>query len=244
MTRIAVDIDSTLYDFETPAREAMLKLYYETGDDKYKEGAYHPWTEWRSPADVIGLERWLKAIDLCHDADVIEAQRPFDGAVETCRALVENGHDLLYISNRRSETEDATRSWLDDQGFLCGDIPRVREDQFVAVACVMGDKKPYMAECQYLIDDRLKTCVEFVYDYDWREGLYNSYDGPDLDGDFNTYVKAGERKAFVKAYPYNQAGTDIPGLYVAMTWAGLNEYLVNKGLLEQAAFIPLGLARV
>jgi FMN phosphatase YigB (HAD superfamily) len=54
MAKIAVDIDSTLYDFETPAREAMFKLYKETGDLVYKEGAYHPWTEWRSPADVLG----------------------------------------------------------------------------------------------------------------------------------------------------------------------------------------------
>jgi hypothetical protein len=233
MARIAVDIDSTLYDFETPAREAMLKLYYETGDDKYKEGAYHPWTEWRSPADVIGLDKWLKAIDLCHDADVIEAQRPFDGAVETCRALLDAGHDLLYISNRATETEEATRRWLEDQGFFgTGMMPHDHLGEADMIV-LMGDKKPHMADCQYLIDDRLKTCVEFVYDYDWNHKVHT-----------DKYNRPQPRKAFVKAYPYNQAGTDIPGLYIAMTWAGLNEYLVNKGLLEQAAFIPLGLAKV
>lgn len=228
-----ISIRHCIDDFETPAREAMFKLYKETGDPVYKEGAYHPWTEWRSPADVLGLDRWLKAIALCHEADVIEAQRPFDGASETCRALLEAGHDLLYISNRATESEDATRNWLSANGFFAEDMRRVREDQYVALVVTMGDKKPYMEDCQYLIDDRLKTCVEFVYDYDWARKVRENY-----------YNPPGERKAFVKAYQYNQAATDIPGLYVAMTWAGLNEYLVGKGLLETEAFIPLGLAGV
>lgn len=214
MTKIAVDIDSTLYDFETPSREAMLKLWKATKDDAYKQGAYHPWTEWRSPADVLGLERWLKAIALCHSADVIEAMRPFDGAVETCQALSEAGHELMYISNRASETELATTNWLYNNGFT---------DDTTSVVVTSGDKAPFMRDCQYLIDDRLKTCVQFVYDFEWRR------DFQDLD-----------RKAFVKGYPYNQAATDIPGLYVALTWAGLNEYLVKAELLDDPAFIPLG----
>lgn len=280
MANIAVDIDSTLYDFETPAREAMLRLYRETGDRAFKEGAYHPWTEWRSPADVLTDEhgdigRWLEAIGLCHDADVIESMRPFDGAVETCRALVDAGHSLLYISNRATEAADATERWLESNGFLV--------EGSTEVMCLMGDKAPHMAGCQYIIDDRLKTVVEFVHDYEWKSmikmragriratgpdkgelyyeewmevlggALDEYYDGnkpmtqQQLDelrvvGNkaADAYIAANSRKAFVKAYPYNQAATDIPGLYIAQTWAGLNEYLVSKGLLPEPATIPLG----
>jgi hypothetical protein len=233
MATIAIDIDSTLYDFETPAREGMLKLYKETGDPVYKEGAYHPWTEWRSPADVLGIDRWLEVIGLCHQADVIESQRPFEGAVETCNALLIEGHNLLYISNRATESEDATRRWLVTNHFFGGHIPRVHEDQYVTLVVTMGDKRPFIKDCQYLIDDRLKTCVDFVHDPYWQ-----------VEHGFRGEEGSLERKAFVKAYGYNQAGTDLPGLYIAPTWAGLNEYLVTKDVLSQEAFIPLGLARV
>lgn len=276
MAMIACDIDSTLYDFESPAREAMFKLYKETGDIAYKEGAYHPWTEWRSPADVLGVNRWLKAIELVHDAHVIETMRPFDGAVATCQALLAEGHELLYISNRATESEAATNLWLAYWGFIgINDATRV--------VCTSGDKARYMSECQYIIDDRLKTVVQFAYDYDWEKKIRAEAErirvhGPDegtsyFDGHMEAldraltcyyendgegrrealtgmyavnekaaddYYETHRRRAFVKAYPYNQAGTDVPGLYIAPTWAGLNEYLVSKGVLSEPATIPLG----
>jgi hypothetical protein len=220
MSRIAVDIDSTLYDFETPAREAFLTLAEKYDDPTIRQGAYHPWTEWRSPADVCGVDIWLEAIALCHDADAILQQVPFAGAVETCQALVREGHELLYISNRATEAEDATYEWLFQNGFLFS------EEGFGPTELVVttGDKKPYMESCQYLIDDRLKTCIEFVYDFDWKVAS-NQY--PD-----------SARKAFVKAYQYNQAATDVPGLYLAPTWSGLNIYLVSKGVLKERAVLP------
>lgn len=283
MAKIAVDIDSTLYDFETPAREAMLRLYKETGDRAFKEGAYHPWTEWRSPADVLtdengSVKRWLDAIGLCHDANVIESMRPFDGSVETCQALIRAGHELLYISNRATEAAEPTEQWLLDNGFLMhgGYIEP-------SVMCLTGDKAPHMAGCQYIIDDRLKTVVEFVYDHEWKAALklaasrvraHGPEDGDPLYSEWlealgssldeyyasekpltqeqltrlndvgeaasKAHVEKYSRKAFVKAYPYNQAATDIPGLYIAQTWAGLNEYLVKEALLPEAATIPLG----
>lgn len=229
MARIAVDIDSTLYDFETPAREAFLTLAEKYDDKSLFMGAYHPWTEWRSPADVCGLDRWLEAIAICHDEDAILAQKPFAGAVETCHALQEEGHTLLYISNRATEATDATREWLDRCGFL---------REHAEVIALMGDKKPHMAECQYLIDDRPKTAIEFVYDHDWHNGIGPSWDGPDLDGPYDDYYSKHARRAFVKAYPYNQNLTDIPKMYLAPTWAGLNYYLVSKGVLSKPAALP------
>lgn len=222
MATIAVDVDSTLYDFETPSRDAMLKLWQETGDGVYKEGAYHPWTEWRSPADVLGVEKWLKAIAVVHEDDAILGMQPFTGAVETCQALIDAGHNLIYITNRAAHTEEATRQWLVNNRFL------PEPDRINAKLVVTeGDKGPFMENCQYLIDDRLKTCIQFVYDYEWQ--FYNGVRGA-VKGDRNR-----DRIAFVKAYPYNQNATDVPGLILAPTWAAINVYLVKKGLLPEAA---------
>lgn len=233
MAKIAIDLDSTLYDFETPAREAFTQLAEKHGDPGYLRGAYCAWTEWRSPADAHGLDPWLEAIKLCHDAEVIAVQRPFDGAVETCEALWREGHKLLYISNRATESTEATTKWLSDWGFLHDD------DE---VVCMMQDKRPYIENCQYIIDDRPKTVVDFIYDYEWRarmETLWNDHG----DGEpWHEFWSRNQRKAFVKSYPYNQNLTDIPNLYLAPTWAGLNTYLVSKGVLSERAYHALGTA--
>jgi hypothetical protein len=229
MATIAVDVDSTLYDFETPSRDAALKMWQETGDDAFKEAAYHPWTEWRSPADVLmgddGVpHRWLEVIARVHEDDSILSQRPFTGAVETCQALVAAGHKLIYITNRAASTEQATYQWLRENGFLAG---RTGLAPATSLVVTEGDKRPFMRDAQYLIDDRLKTCVQFVYDYDWQfyNGVRKDAGGPG----------GKDRIAFVKAYPYNQNATDVPGLILAPTWAAINVYLVKKGLLEEAA---------
>jgi hypothetical protein len=266
MARIAVDIDSTLYDFEQPSRDACFKLWKETGDEKYKQAAYHPWTEWRSPADVLGVERWLKAIAVVHDDDAILGMEPFTGAVETCQALIDAGHELIYISNRATETEYATERWLDEWGFSDLVI-----DGRTSLVVTQGDKAPFIKDCQYLIDDRLKTAVTFTYDFEWdrvvrqRAGWMrkNATSDPALDEELNRllehyyesgcllpksqfdrlheienrieadYMAANQRRAFVKAYPYNQGATDIPRLSLAPTWHGLSHYLHEKGVLPQ-----------
>lgn len=280
MAKIAVDIDSTLYDFETPAREAFTRLAQQRDDKSLLRGAYHPWTEWRSPADACGIQPWLDVIDLCHDADMIAKQVPFAGAVETCKALMNEGHELLYISSRKSETERATREWLEEWQFM--------DSVSGELACVVppADKKPFMTECQYLIDDRPKTVVDFIYDYDWQKMMTaveqrirnmgpTSSDDPfydehllaqekaldayyEAEGELkvewldkaheiankcaDAYVEKNRRRAFVIAYPYNQALTDIPNLYLAPSWAGLNSYMVSKGVLSEPAHTPLGIA--
>lgn len=224
MATIAVDVDSTLYDFETPSRDAMLRLWQQTDDPAYKEGAYHPWTEWRSPADVLGVEKWLTAIAAVHEDDSILGMQPFPGAVETCQALMRAGHKLIYITNRAASTEHATRTWLTKNGFFDAE-----GDGDASLVVTEGDKSPFMKNCQYLIDDRLKTCVEFIHDFDWQ---FNLGVRGHVKGDANR-----DRIAFVKAYPYNQNATDIPGLILAPTWAAINVYLVKKGLLPEAAVL-------
>lgn len=227
--RIAIDLDSTLYDFETAAREAFLKLAEREDDRGYFRGAYNPWMEWRSPTDACGLDKWLEAIAMCHDADAIRQQVPYAGAVETCQALAAEGHILLYISNRATESTAATHDWLTDWGFL--------SDPAHELVCTMGAKEPYLHECQYIIDDRPKTTVQFVYDRVWANAVEKMVGWAGEDRREET-ERNWRRRAFVKAYQYNQNLTDIPGLYLAPTWSGLNYYLVSKGVLSKPAVTP------
>lgn len=210
MARIGVDIDDTLYSFTSLARRVMTKKGFETEDKQLIAAAYAAWPEWRSPTDLLGVDRWMEIIAMCHDNDLILAQQPHLGAAETCQALVRAGHDLLYISNRATETEAATHSWLFDHGFITSGGTELM--------CLMGDKTPHIADCQYFIDDRPKNLINFVYDYDWA----------------NKYGSNGmARRAFGLTTEFNRALTDVPRIYLAPTWSGLNFYLQGKGLLSE-----------
>lgn len=216
MAKIAVDVDSTLYDFDGPAREACFQLFRETGDEDYKQAAYHTGGEWRSYTDILGLQKWLGAIDLVHESQSILKQLPFDGAVETLNALRDEGHCIMFITNRKAHSREATHEWLFEEtelGSVLDDTLVVTED----------DKKPFMAECQYLIDDRVKTVVQFVHDYDWTNKIGSA-------------SEERARHAFVKAYPYNINLTDVPRVWLSPSWAGINIHMEKVGLLPEVAY--------
>lgn len=209
---IAIDVDSTLYSFEKVAREEFFNLALETGDESYLKGAYTPWTEWRSPADANGLDAWLAVIDRCHDADRILEQDPFPLAAQTLQELVDQGHSLIYVSDRASESATATEQWLRAHNFP--------EQELVCTR----DKTPWLSQCRYLIDDRPKTLIEFVYDFVWKNSKGS---GP-----------TNQRMAFGLAYPYNQALTDVPNIFLApgQSWAGIRYYLIKKNVLKEPAY--------
>lgn len=213
MPKVAIDIDDTIYSFTGLARRVMTKLGFETGDKQMIAAAYALWPEWRSPTDLLGVDRWLEVIDLCHDSDLILAQTPHLGAADTCRALMRAGHELLYISNRATETRDATEDWLVSHNFLGNGLP-------AELMCLMGDKTPHIAQCQYFIDDRPKNLIQFVYDYHWSNKWGSNRDDK-------------KRRGFGLTTEFNRALTDVPRIYLAPTWTGLNYYLQSKGLLEE-----------
>src|SRR3954463_10834778 len=99
--KIAVDVDDTLYSFNELAREKWIEIALERNDKSLQRGAYCAWGEWRSPADVIDMPLWLQVIDRCHEDAVIVCQKPFKGAADTLWELVDDGYELLYISNRK-----------------------------------------------------------------------------------------------------------------------------------------------
>lgn len=205
--KVAVDVDSTLYDFMPPMRQAFLDLALERGDkESYFRGGYQSWVEWRSPTDVCGLDAFVEALSRVHSDDVILSRQPFDHAVEVTTEIAED-YDVIYVTQREEKCYEPTRQWLMINGFPAGDL-----------VLTGSDKQAALADCQYLIDDRPKTLVEFVYDRAWAVPQYQLGYGP--------------RKAFGLLYEYNRALTDVPGIFLAPTWWGLKFYLIEKGVLS------------
>lgn len=194
---MAVDVDSTLYDFETPFRQAYLDLALERGDKDYFRGAYHGWFEWRSPIDSCGDEAFNQALERVHSPDCILSRRCFDGAVET---LNRYEGEIRYVSSRRPELVYVTAEWIKESGLPEGEV-----------ICMTDDKMNYLDDCTYLIDDRPKTLCDFVYGKPGRVGFGLLYEYnralTDIDNIFLAPTWAGikfylEREEVLKEEEY------------------------------------------
>lgn len=209
MAKLACDVDDTLYSFCDAARR-------ELGDwpgkdrDRARQAAYAIWTDWRSAAELCN-GFWLDVIDRVHEDDSILEQEPYPDAVDVLCDIDKAGHEITYISTRAPKTKKATRNWLDDCGF-----PATHN-----LICTLDSKIPHIRECQYIIDDRGKTLVEFVYDFDWKY----------KHGSKNEEKK---RKGFALHGTANMSFTDVPDVYLAPSWALLRPYLKDKGGLLDA----------
>jgi hypothetical protein len=178
---MAVDIDSTLYDFETPFRQAYLDLALEKGDKDYFRGAYHGWFEWRSPIDSCGDDAFNQALAKVHSPECILSRQCFDGAIET---LHEFDGEIMYVSSRDPDLVYVTAQWLTACGLPEGEV-----------ICMLDDKLPYLEACTHLIDDRPKTLCDFVYEKSGRTafGLLYEYNRAltDIDNIFLAPTWAG-----------------------------------------------------
>jgi len=194
--------DNTLYDFASECREAFFEMAIEENDKSILRGAYAPTMEWRSFADVLGFERLSEAIDRVHSPESILEQPPYKNAVRICRALESEGHSIKYVTTRKGDKHNATDEWLAINDFPNGEL-----------ICSDENKEEHLSDCQYLIDDRPKTILNFIYDFNW------------------TANNGATRKAFGLWFPYNQALTDVRNVLLAPTWRGIEYYLERKGLL-------------
>lgn len=213
MAYVAVDIDDNLYSFTDLARQVLADQAVKTGDNLLKVAAYASWPEWRSPPDILGLDRWLDIIEICHDDDMILSQDPYPGAADVLAELAAQ-HMLVYVSNRSTERQGSTQDWLNKHGFPSGRL----------VCAAHHDKRTYITDCQYIIDDRPKNLVDFVYDYEWK---------------FKHGSQQNPRLGFGLSTEYNAGLTDIPGIYLAppRNWQLLRHYLVKTNVLKELAHV-------
>lgn len=201
MTKFAIDVDETLYSFGDEVRNVFFDLAKETGDKKYLKGAYSSFAEWRDLTDAIDLDIALLAISKVHINQ--ERYTPFKGAVETVRDLAHAGYEIKYVTTRDKTFYGQTKVWLAQNKFPLGDI-----------RCVGQDKNGHMTDCQYLIDDRPKTLLDFMYDHRWKMNK-----------------EENQRKAFGLWKWYNRNLTDIDNVYLSPTWRGIRYYLEYKNVL-------------
>jgi hypothetical protein len=229
MATVAVDIDDTLYDFNALSREVICAEAARLGSTELTRAAYAAWTEWRSPADLLPDGEWLRIIDMCHTQEMIHAQQPFTGVYDVLWRIIEAGHSITYISNRDPETHGATEFWLNCHGLPSPngwDSYGADLDHRVKLICTTKDKMPLIRDCQFIIDDRPKTLVNFVYDFDWK----NKYGSTNRDM---------QRKGFALHREYNAGLTDVPGIYLAKSWTLLAKFLEEKGVAAPATEVAV-----
>jgi hypothetical protein len=205
MSKIAIDIDETLYSFDTAIRNAFFEMAIKADDKSILRLAYSNNHEWRNLVDHDAKLAY-EAIEIVHTAS--NSYQPFPDASWVVEQIAEAGHEIIYIGSRKQEHWNTTKEFLNWNDFPEGEL---------ICADPAQSKIPMIWDCQYLIDDRPKTILEFLYDDDWS---YNSMD-PDNP----------ERKAFALWRPYNQNLTEVPNLYLAPTWRGLAYYLERKGVI-------------
>jgi len=202
MSKVAVDIDDSLYPFGQLAQEMMIQAAIRNDSKSLRKAAYSTWNEWRTPNDALE-EEWEEVIAMCHQDHVIRTQMPFKHSVTVLRKIFDQGHDIIYISNRSEDAYNATKEWLQAHGF----------PQSGSLVCTTESKAPFIEDCQYIIDDRPKTLVEFVYNNNWK---------------YDDILGMRPRIGFGLFCEYNRALTDVPGIYLAPNWALLEKYIEER----------------
>ena len=206
MAKIAIDLDETLYSFESAFRDAIFDIAQERDDKSVLRVAYSNNYEWRNLVDH-DMPLAFEAIERVHTA--ANSYTAFPNAADTVERIRDAGHEIKYVGSRKDKHYDSTMEFLDWNDFPGGEL--------ICTDPAKQSKVEDVADCQYLIDDRPKTIFEFLYDENWDA---------EYDGTMST-----RRLAFSLWKPYNQNLTELKGLYLAPTWRGLRFYLERKGVI-------------
>lgn len=152
---VAVDIDDVL------AAEAEYIIDYSNRHwgynltiDDYRED----WLFWQ--LDYADPEFEKRATEL-HQPDALRAYRVIPGAYDVLEKL-KNNHDLIAVTSRRKNIEEATRSWLDEyfSGIFSDVIFTGFYDDPTREGRHLLSKGDLLSELgvKYLIDDQPKHC--------------------------------------------------------------------------------------
>ena len=113
MSRIALDIDSTLHHYWDLLQRVALERY---------EVAlpYEEQRDWGSTA--LERDALVHCVEETHSDENIAAAEPYPEAVETVRAWHEAGRWIHITSHRRDSAHDATARWLEAIGLPYDDL--------------------------------------------------------------------------------------------------------------------------
>ena len=112
--RFGFDIDDTLINLREHAFNIYKKKLNKDVPQKYfyqleRVEIHEPF----GLTDDEGSAMWKSSLEEIYYTDC----PPFQGAVETLNKLVENGHEIFYITARPKEHGEGTKRWLREQGF-------------------------------------------------------------------------------------------------------------------------------
>ena len=147
--------------------------------------------------DLFRLEGRRPNLVLLDDATAeVEAAWQADGDHSSAISAAEDAAIIKLALSKLSPAERAALVMWEMEGRSTAEI-----------AAELGIKE---SDCQYIIDDRPKTLVEFVYDSNWQKETTPA------------------RKGFGLFCEYNRALTDVPGIYLAPNWTLLEKYIEEK----------------
>ena len=113
MSRIAIDIDSTLHHYWDLLDEISQRRF----------GVALPYAEQRSWAiPQLPREHLHECIVETHSEENILTAEPYPGAVETVKAWHDDGHWIHITSHRSTAAHGATAQWLDRIGLPWDDL--------------------------------------------------------------------------------------------------------------------------
>ena len=113
MSKIAIDIDSTLHHYWDLLERIARERY----------GVELPYAEQRSwGITALAHEELVACVRESHSEDNILAGEPYPGAVETVRGWHERGHWIHITSHRAVTTHEATARWLEEIGLPYDDL--------------------------------------------------------------------------------------------------------------------------
>ena len=107
MTRIAIDIDSTLHDYWEQFAAAVRRRFGVTLP-------YEDQVTWE--VTLLRPEQVRAAVTETHGERHVLAAAPYPGAVEAVRAWHEAGHFIHITSHRAADCHPWTAAWLDRIG--------------------------------------------------------------------------------------------------------------------------------
>lgn len=188
--RFGFDIDDTLINL----REHAFHIY------KKKLKKQIPIEEFRNLqrveihepfglTDEEGSDMWNSSLEEIYFTDC----PPYPGAVNVLNQLVEQGHEIFYITARPKQYGERTKKWLKEQGFP------VQDEKFY---CGMQDheKVHIIKELQldYYVDDKpaiLDTLAEEPIHLFLMDQSYNRHRSYNRIVDWNEFMTLIEKKA-------------------------------------------------
>jgi hypothetical protein len=113
MTRIALDIDSTLHHY--------WDLIDRISQERFGvELPYEEQTDWG--ITLLERDQLIACVEETHSDENVLSAEPYPGAVETVKAWSEQGHWIHVTSHRAGRAHAATEQWLHEIGMPYDDL--------------------------------------------------------------------------------------------------------------------------